>query len=420
MQKGESRWREILLSTILLGALCGMLLTIVLMEHHRGGAERAFVTEVCGSDPDSGCNAVNRSPGSKFLGLPVAWWGWLYYSTILCLLFAYFIWREALLLQLMLLLGTVAVLTDLGLFLYSILALGTVCNLCVLSYAATVLTILPTYAIIRDFRKTKETFMSYFPQNTRSSWPRLRKAALLVVSGVIVAAVSGLMYCSEPKEAPQDHGRSQQDYNALLNAAYQDFLKAYLENPKVELGNAVGGKRGPAGAILKIHEFADPLCPYCGLMGMKLKAIAEKYPADIQIIYRHFPLDNTCNKTMQKQLHAGACELSYAMQCAGAQGKFFEVHDEIFADQKGWSQKANLAALKELAVSKGANAAAFQNCFTSAAAKAAVTGDISTGIKLNVTGTPTLFVNGRRLPNVHIDFLEVFLSKLIESEKQRR
>ena len=84
------------------------------------------------------------------------------------------------------------------------------------------------------------------------------------------------------------------------------------------------GRRASEDASLTIVEYSDFQCPYCALLAQDLKALHEKYPDEVQIIFRHFPLPSHPLSKLGAQ----------AAEAAGRQGKFWEMHDVIFASQQ--------------------------------------------------------------------------------------
>ncbi|MCS6983584.1 MAG: DsbA family protein [Leptospiraceae bacterium] len=403
-----------LLGVSLIGSLSGLFLSAILMAHHLGTPHfQDIVAQTCGMENTGGCHVVNRSGLSRFLGLPIAFWGWQYYMANLLLVIGYLLERKhTVFLKLALYLGFAALAIDALLFLYSFFVLKTLCPLCVYSYIATVLSLVPLFFYVQYHKRTQRGSTMFF-QELRSLLAQ--KITFVLLAVFIISMSLTFLYCHKGESE-----NKAQDFHKVLEQAAQDFLKAYEKEPIVDLGKPATPGRGATQGILTIHEFADPLCPYCSLMGKKLKDFSERNPEKVKIIYRHFPLDKNCNKNLKTQIHPGACELSYALQCAADQNKFYEMHDAIFADQSNWSRNANLAELTSLAEKLGMRPSLFKTCFSSRTAREKVSQDMDHAHRLQVTGTPTLFVNNRRLPTVHNDFLEFFLQKLLEHEAKKK
>ena len=137
---------------------------------------------------------------------------------------------------------------------------------------------------------------------------------------------------------------------------------------------------GPAGAPVTVVSFSDYQCPYCRRMLDTLVALHDRYPQTVQIVYRHYPL------------HDGAAALAEAALCAGDQDRFWDYHLALFEpDRIDASQALAIAAELKLDLE------AFQACLVSGTHTEEVQGDFREGQRLQITGTPTNFVNGRRL-----------------------
>jgi len=161
-------------------------------------------------------------------------------------------------------------------------------------------------------------------------------------------------------------------------AGYQVLLSPPDRPRKVFDGSGPG--RGPANARVTIVEFADFQCPYCSKASDVVKKVAAEYPADVRVVFRHFPLAN----------HPLAPRAAEASACANEQGKFWEYHDHLFANPRDLDE----TALKAHAVTLGLEVKAFVDCLESGRMKALVEKDRRAGEAAGVSGTPAFFVNG--------------------------
>ncbi len=155
--------------------------------------------------------------------------------------------------------------------------------------------------------------------------------------------------------------------------------------------NAMGF--GPADAKVTIVEFSDFQCPFCRMGAMSLNGALNKFPGQVRVVFKHFPLDNACNRKMERPLHEMACEAAKVAACAGSQGKFKEVYEELFDKQSSFAP----GKISGIAAGAGADQAKLDSCVKSQDAGLAVASDIEEGIALNVGSTPTFFVNGHRI-----------------------
>ena len=166
---------------------------------------------------------------------------------------------------------------------------------------------------------------------------------------------------------------------ALVTAA-----AAQAPPPRTEIPTAGSPARGPATAPVTIVEFSDFECPFCGRLFPTLKAIEKTYPLQVRIVFRQFPL---------RKIHPQAEKAAEASLCASEQGRFWEMHDSLFGDQEHLS----VDALKARAAKLNLDTAAFNPCLDSGKEVAAIEKDIADGTKAGVTGTPTMFINGRMM-----------------------
>jgi protein-disulfide isomerase len=160
--------------------------------------------------------------------------------------------------------------------------------------------------------------------------------------------------------------------------------KVFLEPARVEIATAGHPARGPAAAPVTIVEFSDFECPFCGGLFPTLNTLQKNYPDRVRIVYRQFPLRN---------IHPRAEKAAEAALCANEQGRFWEMHDSLFGHQ----DDLGIDALKARAAELKLNTAAFNACLDSGKQAAAINADIADGMKAGVTGTPTLFINGRKV-----------------------
>ena len=100
-------------------------------------------------------------------------------------------------------------------------------------------------------------------------------------------------------------------------------------------------------------------------------------------------------------MHPGACLLARAGLCANDQGKFWPYHDRVFATEMKDPQPADVLRLAR----RPASTAALQACLGAAATQQPLAADVEEGFKAGVRGTPTLFINGKKLPRIN-DFVE--------------
>ncbi len=141
--------------------------------------------------------------------------------------------------------------------------------------------------------------------------------------------------------------------------------------------------RGNPEAKIAVVEFSDFQCPFCGRVTPTLDQVEREYGDDVRIVFKHLPLS----------IHPKAPAAHAASWAAHQQGKFWEMHDKIFANQRDLSDDTFVRYAGEL----GLDLDRFESDRASDDAKDAVAADVAEAGKLGVTGTPGFFINGRFL-----------------------
>ena len=139
---------------------------------------------------------------------------------------------------------------------------------------------------------------------------------------------------------------------------------------------------GSASAPVTLIEFSDFQCPFCARVMPTLKRVKETYGDRVRIVWKDFPLTS---------IHPQAFKAAEAGQCAREQGKFWELHDRLFANQQALQPEA----LKEHAAAVGLDLAKFNACFDASKYGERVQQQMTAGNQLGVQSTPSIFINGR-------------------------
>lgn len=170
----------------------------------------------------------------------------------------------------------------------------------------------------------------------------------------------------------------------LLSTGAETATVAQALGQPVRVQNMSVGEapmRGPADAPVTIVTFSDFECSYCARHHSVLRQIEEKYSGEVLIAFRHFP----------RQSNPETFESAAAAVCAQRQGKFWEMHDLLYARQSA----AEPRSFTDLAQEIDLDSMAFDACLKDDATRAQIERDIQDGRAYGVEGTPTYFVNGR-------------------------
>jgi protein-disulfide isomerase len=144
--------------------------------------------------------------------------------------------------------------------------------------------------------------------------------------------------------------------------------------------------KGPANAQVTLVEFGDFECPNCRQLEPALKDLFDRYK--VRLVFKDFPLE---------QVHPWAKTAAIGGRCAFVQSPdaFWKIHDAIYGNQDSISPENVWDKLNDFAAQAGLNVDVFKVCLSSPEAAKTVEANQQDGVLLNVTGTPTVFVNGR-------------------------
>ena len=190
---------------------------------------------------------------------------------------------------------------------------------------------------------------------------------------------------AKPMIIQQLSGSQQQE---LFQVYIADLQKAYgvkvslpfPEIPRADVSADDDPFMGPADAPITIIQFAEYQCPYCGKAGESVKQVMEEYEGKVKMVFRDFPLS----------FHDRAVPAAVAANCAGEQGKYFEMHDQMMANQRSLTEED----LTKYATNISLDLDKWKTCRKDPKHEAEVKKDMADGAAVGVSGTPAFFING--------------------------
>jgi len=163
-------------------------------------------------------------------------------------------------------------------------------------------------------------------------------------------------------------------------------------------------------AGVTLVEYSDFQCPACSSYFSIIKGLEDEFSRDVRIVYRNFPLS---------QVHSNADVAAGAAEAAGNQGKFWEMHDMLFANQSQWAGSNDAENIfAGYASQLGLDVERFREDINSDEVKNRVSEDYQEGVSAGIDSTPTFYVNGKRIqsPSGSEEFREI-LNKAIEESR---
>lgn len=387
-----------------LASLLGIVLSIYLLVQHtrvksgiQGGAS------FCTFGKYANCDVVNASDYAELAGIPIAGIGAVFFFVllVLCLLAQP---ADKKFRRTQFLLGWLlvpALFVDAGLFTVQLWVLRSFCILCLATYVVNLVLFLGVIFQNESRGELPALSPSRFKNGAKFSAPATALALIAIASfTMLVALVPNWVRTDAPTETKvQD----------ALYQFFENWKKLPVRNIDVKQDDATFGN--PA-ARVRVVVFSDFQCPFCKKGAFTMNTALQPLKDKIYFVFKHYPLDSSCNPALQYQLHAHACELAKLGYCTRRKGKFWEYHDRVFFNftesdlEKGQDYLAD--KLKDLLTRDE-----FNQCLASDRAKESVVEDIKLGNTLGVRGTPSVFINGKA---VTIPLTVENLQKLIELE----
>ncbi len=179
------------------------------------------------------------------------------------------------------------------------------------------------------------------------------------------------------------HGKTEQQAIAAANESKWAHVQApkLLDDP-VSIPVAGAPVLGSQTAPITIVEFSDFQCPYCAAAVPQIDALLKAYPTQVKLIFKQFPLE----------IHSQAELAAQAAVAAQKQGKFWALHDAMFANRDDLSRQN----LLQLAKQAGLDMHRFESDIDSTEVRETIVRDVQDGNQAGVEGTPTIFINGQR------------------------
>ena len=236
----------------------------------------------------------------------------------------------------------------------------------------------------------------------------INRAGLIVAVVGLVGLFAVAVFLGEPPPAPP------RDVTSAAEEPEEDFVEQWedAELHEIPIDASRDFIRGPADAPVTIVEFTDFQCPYCTIAYEYVGEVLGRYPDDVRLVYKNYPLDMACNGDMARQLHAYACLAAVTARCAGARDPelFWRIHDDIF-EGDGLDEAWLSAKTAELGVADEA----FEACVDGREEFEEVRADIELAGRIGVNSTPSFYINGRRAPSYEIRALVDVIEHILAS-----
>lgn len=187
-------------------------------------------------------------------------------------------------------------------------------------------------------------------------------------------------------------------------------LEQYRSSPQFEIPVQAGDPTlGPRDAPAQLVVFSSFQCPWCRLFAPSVKQLRERFGDGLAIVFKNFPLGKVCNSSLTAEMQPRACAAAWAAEAANLQERFWRYHDGLFADNQSDSDEMLLATAR----GTGLDLKRWEDDRQSKVVKLKVLADVQLGMHLGVDGTPTVFLNGRKIKNPTVNVLETLIKDVV-------
>ena len=170
---------------------------------------------------------------------------------------------------------------------------------------------------------------------------------------------------------------------------------------------------GKADATVTVVKISDFECPYCRYLALTMEPVKAKYKDKVRFVMKQFPMNPSCNRYMVGyDKHPNACNAALTGACAGKQGKFWEMHDKLYASQPKLDPESNRGYAKDL----GLDLAKYDACIKDPKTMQEIQQEIEEAHEAGINGAPRTYINGRLVTgSATTAILEYMIQKTLEN-----
>jgi len=265
---------------------------------------------------------------------------------------------------------------------------GSICLLCLLVHAANLMLCVSLFVQVSK---------QLAPEDKRPLFSSSKTWALIAL---MIATTSGLVgaVLSHPALSQQA-----KDTSKLL----ADYRSAPVFDIPVDPADATLGR--PDGRV-RLVVFSSFQCHWCQVFAPSVHYLTEEYGDRLTIVFKNYPLGKTCNPGLASDMQPRSCAAAWAAEAAKRQNAFWRFHDGLFSDSLDDTDEL----LRAIARGAGVNMEQWEKDRQSPDIRVKITNDVALGARLGVVGTPTVFLNNRRVKNPSLPVLETLIKEEIK------
>ena len=369
--------------TIQILAIIGLILSIKLaFIYYVANYEKYALSSFCSINDFIDCDGAARSSVSQFWGIPLAYWGILFYILMLFLTvvdklkqvkFLKFLEVFKSPMAYIASIGTIAFAISMILAGLSLFKIHKLCILCLITYFIDL-----TIALIASkgqFNLLVEAFKQTILDFIDGAKKYTKTFIILMILGISFLCYSGITY------------------NFVPHVKRQKSIMKYHDikfNPYRVKGNLLGKEN----ADVVIDLYSDYVCPICYTNNIMLHQAVKEF-SNIKVIHHNYPFDKECNPYISVNMHPNACFMAKAAIASKYQGNYWEMNSLLYENQP-----KNKEDILKLADKLGFDKTKFITDFNSKTTEQELEEELKKAIELGIDGTPTMYINGDRYVGV--------------------
>jgi len=353
----------------LVSSMTALGVSLYLGVQHKGLAGDS----ICSVSSTFDCDKVNTSAYSEVLGVPIAFFGSAFYAAValvaLLALRSGSDERYGKAPHLVAVGGGASVAYSIYLAGAS-MSLGAWCLFCISLYGLNALIFAAGWQLVKD---TDQGIVAGAIAGLKSKTDRSSGAML---GGGLVVFIGAMWWYGGAGSAP-----------AVGTAT--DLAKLFQATEGPVTLDGTEASLGSTSAPYMVLEFADLECPSCAASFPKLLDLAKANP-DVRVLFKHYPISSICNSEVQGERHKNACDAAVAAECAGDQGRFWDLTRLMFANQRDLDEAGRRFMAKQVAL----DMTAFEACLARPEIALGVRMDVAHAAEVGVHATPSIYVKG--------------------------
>ena len=389
-------------------SLTGVIFSAMLLYHHvtvNSGfqLEKSF----CSISAEFDCDAVARSSYSELFGIPVATFALFFYLALY--LFCKNVKPPESSAQrlvqgdILYAASVVALISSVVMLGISLLFIKTICLLCLVLYVTGISLFVVssrfsdrTPGVTTSLRNGLSNVVTFllFPKKISLGAVLPARLSLMLAITVWCMLIFAPSWIQKEILFPKaDVKNRENSVNQIVSAWKAATPHEFALNRSEDL-SARDFVRGDDRAPFVLVIFSDFECPFCKRIAQELHDFPVELLRKLRIVFKNYPLDSSCNKFVGTRMHEFACKAALYARCAGAQGeeKFWHMHDSLVS-----VRELSNDVIEALPQALGLDLVEFNSCVSSERPLQKIRDDIEEGGRVNVEGTPAIFLNGRKL-----------------------